>query len=78
MKDNTLNAIASLVLAFLLVGYVVTSAQNNYENAVRAAERSICTDEAIERTMYGYGFDVCASDTTEPSMITKIDAYLKK
>ena len=78
MKDNTLHAIASLVLAFLLIGYVVVNAQNNYENAVRAAERSICTDEAIETAMYKYGFDVCASDTTEPSMVTKIDAYLKK
>jgi hypothetical protein len=78
MKDSTLLAISTLTLAFMFVGYVLMNAQNNYERAVIAATNSICTDEAIERAMYGYGFDVSAADTTEPSMITKIDAYLKK
>jgi hypothetical protein len=77
MKVTIAHAIAAITAAILLVSYVIAESETNYRDAVNAAAKSICTDEAIERAMYGYGFDISAADTTEPSMITKIDAYFK-
>ena len=55
----------------------ITAAQLNYLHAIKAAQQSEGSDQAIETAMQAHGFNVDANDPNEPTTTDKIVALFR-
>lgn len=64
------------ISAFMLLAGI-TAAQLNYLHAIKAAQQSEGSDQAIETVMQAHGFNLDACDPAEPTTGEKFRALIK-
>lgn len=69
--------LALVLVLTAAVAIVLLAAQLNYKMAINSAKNSEGSDMAIENAMYQYGFNIDATDCSEPTLLTKIQALYK-